>query len=190
MRSIAHTTRKRDQNTKTISSFRCFGGIEESRSKQFHKCKRTEVNPSLIGLHMLRTMHCRLSCQYSISTARRLVSAAHGKANTSSFSFSKLGVPSPVTGSHPRVAFQVANGMMEAPGMTSPLCVLLPLHPMLCPRVISFSAVNPIAYNKGLTNPSDDLFPARNRASFKSPIIAATTGEAADVPPDGDSSPP
>jgi hypothetical protein len=65
-------------------------------------------------------------------------------SNTNSFSFSKSGVPSPVTGSHPTVAFHDAHGMILAPGSESPLCVLTPLHPTLPPNVISFRAAKPM----------------------------------------------
>jgi len=37
--------------------------------------------------------------------------------------------------------------------------------------------------------PKPDFLPARKRASFRRPTMAATTGEAAEVPPDSDGSP-
>jgi hypothetical protein len=77
---------------------------------------------------------------------------------------------------------------MLAPGSSAPVCPFTPVQPTACPPVMSFRAVEPMAYSSGLTNPSGRL-PARRRASFRRARIPATTGAAADVPPEGDSWP-
>ena len=62
------------------------------------------------------------------------------KLSTSDLSAPKFGVPSPVTGSHPGVAFHDANGMMLPPGTGSPVWPLMPLQPTEPPPVISVRA--------------------------------------------------
>lgn len=93
-----------------------------------------------------------------------------------------------MTGSQPTVEFQVAYGIIAPLGIFAPVCPLTPLQPTLPPLVISLSAPLPRKYRRGLTKPRDGL-PALKRASFRRPRMAATTGAAAEVPPDGVSSP-
>lgn len=107
------------------------------------------------------------------------------RANTSFFNSWKLGVPSPVTGSQPSVAFQCAPGIIKLPGTARSLCGLIPPHPYEAPAVTSFSALNPFEYKNGFKNPRTGL-PARRRASLRRPIIPANVGAAADVPPEAE----
>ena len=106
--------------------------------------------------------------------------------SASDFIAMKFGVPSPVTGSQPSVAFQLAYGMMPAPLIFSPLCKSTPAHPKDPPSVMSVIALLAAAllYSQGLMKPMLG-FPARKRASFKRAMMEATTGEAAEVPPLG-----
>lgn len=101
------------------------------------------------------------------------------------FSSSKFGVPNPVTGSQPTVAFHEAYLMCPPFGIRMPFCKSTPVQPREPPSVMSFSAL-PAAqlYSQGLMKPIDG-FPARKRASFMRAITAAKTGAAAEVPPAG-----
>lgn len=86
-----------------------------------------------------------------------------GKARNNSRIFGKLGVPLPVTGSHPRTAAKP-----DVP------------HPGLLPEVISFK-IPGNAYKTGLMNPTG-LFHSASRASLIKVIKEPTTGLEADVP--------
>jgi len=83
---------------------------------------------------------------------------------TNSFSFPKFGEPRPVTGSHPLVALNP-----EVP------------QPELFPVVISLSTPDSLEHKRGFKNPKGDL-PFESRAAFKSEMILANVGVAADVP--------
>jgi len=87
---------------------------------------------------------------------------------TISFRTPKLGVPQPVTASHP---IDALNPSVPQPG--------------LFPTVISLKpegAFAPMAYIKGLRNPSG-ASPLASRASFKRETMPVNVGDEADVPP-------
>lgn len=123
------------------------------------------------------------SCGSTKNSEQLLLSCMLYTANTACSICWKLGVPSPVTGSQPTVAFQLAYGMIPAPSITIPFCKSTPAQPTAAPSVISLR-LEAILYNSGLTKPSAGL-PARNRASLRRAMMAATTGDAAEVPPFG-----
>lgn len=56
-----------------------------------------------------------------LQTSKHLLTLTHGKAKAKAKSFSKSGTPSPVAGSQPRVAFQLAYGMMLPPTTGAPV---------------------------------------------------------------------
>ena len=94
---------------------------------------------------------------------------------TISLSFPKLGVPTPVTASHPSVALN--------PGVP---------QPGLLPVVMSLNASGAkawIAYTSGFRNPSGGR-PAERRAELSSETKPANVGAAADVPPMSPERPP
>lgn len=93
--------------------------------------------------------------------------------------FGKFGVPSPLTGSHPAVAFQLAYGMTGLP-FGGPLNLAWPSHPVLPPSTMSLSAPG-FAYSNGFKNPSEGL-PVRSLASLRSATMPPNAGAEHEVP--------
>jgi hypothetical protein len=84
----------------------------------------------------------------------------------------KRGVPIPVTGSQPTVAFQLAYGTY---GVASPDRGSSPVQPVDPPWMMSVNPCPLRPYIHGFRNPRVDLFAAR-RIEFRSAIIAAKVG--------------
>lgn len=96
---------------------------------------------------------------------------AHRMASTR---LANTGVPSPVAGSQPSVAFHPAPGM-RFPG--SPLHVDMPVQPLVPPCTISARPFS-TPYNQGFRNPKGG-FPWLDRMLLRLAIMAAHTGAAA-----------
>lgn len=92
----------------------------------------------------------------------------------------KLGLPRPVTGSQPAVAFQLAYGTTGLP-LGEPPKRLSPSQPVLPPTTISLNPRLALLYSQGLRNPSGGWC-ARRRASFKRPMMPPNIGDEHEVP--------
>lgn len=99
----------------------------------------------------------------------------------------KLGVPRPVTGSHPDVACAAKVVRYEECRRDTARLTLKPgvPHPGLFPSTISLNAFGSSMsslYSKGFKNPSVGR-PLASRASFSKATMAANVGDEAEVPP-------
>jgi hypothetical protein len=91
----------------------------------------------------------------------------------------KLGVPRPLTGSHPAVAFQLAPGITGDP-FGAPWNLALPSQPVLAPSTTSFSASG-LLYRSGFKKPSAGFLDL-SLASLSKATIPPNAGAEQEVP--------